>query len=51
MVDYDSVGNSLQLSGARFLDFFPSWRSRDFEVREMLISPESTGFYLHAAGG
>jgi len=32
-------------------EFLPSWRSRDFEVREMLISPESTGFYLCTACG
>ena len=44
VVDYDSMGSSLQLFGARFLNFSPSWRSRYFEVREMLISPESTRF-------
>jgi len=48
MGDYDSMGPSLQLFGARFLNFFPSWRSRDFELREMLISPEFTAFYLRA---
>jgi len=49
MVDYDSVGPSLQLFRARFLNFSSSWQSCDFEVREMLISPESTGFHLRAA--
>jgi len=49
MVDYDSMGPSLQVFGARFLRFSPSWRSRDFEVWEMLISPESTRFYLCTA--
>ena len=49
MVDYDSTGPSPQLFGYRFLNFSPSWRSRDFEVREMVILPESTGFYLRAA--
>ena len=49
MVDYNSMGHSLELFGARFLNFCPTWQSRKFEVREMLISPESTGFYLHAA--
>jgi len=44
MVDYDIMGPSLQLFGARFLNFSPVW-SRDFEVREI----ESTGFYLCAA--
>jgi len=46
MVDYDSwpMGPSLQLFEASFLNFSPSWRSRDFEVREMLISSEATGF-------
>jgi len=33
----------------RFLNVFSSRRSRDFNVREMLISPESTRFYLCAA--
>jgi len=51
MGDYDSMGPSLQLFRARFLNFFPSWQSHDFEVREMLISPESTAFYLHAGRG
>ena len=32
MGDYDSIGPTLQLFGARFLNFSPSWRSRDFEV-------------------
>ena len=44
MVDYDSMGPSLQLFGARFLNFSPILLSRDFEVRKMLILPESTGF-------
>jgi len=44
--DYRSMGPSLQIFGASFLNFSPSWRSRDFEVREMLMSPESTVFYL-----
>jgi len=42
----DSMGPSRQLFGARFLNLFPSWRLRDFEVREMLTSTESNGFYL-----
>jgi len=41
MDDYDS----LQLFRARFLNFSPSWQSRNFEVREMLISPEYTAFH------
>jgi len=49
MGDYDSMGPSLQRFAARFLNFSPSLRSRDFHVRKMLISPESTAFYLHAA--
>jgi len=48
MGDYDSMGPSLPLLGARFLNFSPSWQSRDFKVRETLISPESTGFYIRA---
>jgi len=51
MVDYDSMGPSLQLFRTRFMNFSTNWRSRDFEVRETLLSPESTGFYLCAAGG
>jgi len=51
MGDYDTMGPSLQLFGAIFLNFSPSWRSCDFEVREMLISPESTAFYLRAGRG
>jgi len=51
MGNYDSMGPSLQLFGSRFLKFSPTWRSRDFEVREMLISPESTAFYLRACRG
>ena len=47
-LQYSIMEPSLQLFGARFLNFSPSWRSRDFEVREMLISPESTAFYLRA---
>jgi len=50
MGDYDNMG---QLFGARFLNFFPSWRSRDFEVRhevrEMFISSDSTTIYLRAS--
>ena len=38
MGHYDSMGPSLQLFGVIFLNFSLSWRSRDFEVREMLIS-------------
>jgi len=49
MVDYDSMVPNLQHFQAIFLNFSYSWRSRDFEVRIMLISLESTGFYLHAA--
>jgi len=48
MVDYDSIEPSLQLFGARFVNFSPSWRSRDFQVREML---KSTRFCLRAAWG
>ena len=33
IVDFDSMGPSLQLFGARFLNFSLSWRSRDFRVR------------------
>jgi len=51
MVAYNGMGRSLQLFGARFLNFSPSWRSRDLEVCGMLISPESTAFYLRAAWG
>jgi len=49
MVGYDSMGPSLQLFGSRFLNFPPIWRPHDFQVPEILISPESTGFYLYAA--
>ena len=42
MIVWDVQG--LQLFGARFLAVTVSWRSRDFEVREMLISSEATGF-------
>ena len=49
MVDYGSMGPGLQLVRARFLHFSPTWRLRDIEVHEMLISPESTGSYLHTA--
>jgi len=44
MVDYDTMGPSLQRFGARFLKFSPTWQSCDFEVRKMSIcrhSPES----------
>jgi len=51
MGGYDGVGPSLQLFWARFLNFSPSWRSRDFKLREMLISPASTAFYLRAGRG
>ena len=51
MVDYYSMGPSLQLFRPRFMNFSSSWWSRDFKVREMFISPESTGFYLWAACG
>ena len=51
MDDYDSMGPCLQLSRARFLNCCPNWRSRDFEVRETLISPEFTAFYLGAGRG
>jgi len=37
MGDDDSMGPSLQLFRARFLNFSPSCQSRDFEVRETLI--------------
>jgi len=49
MGDYDTVG--LQLLEARFLHFSTSCQTRDFEIREMLISPESTAFYLRAGRG
>jgi len=42
------MGPSLQLIGARFLNFSRSWWSHDFEVPEMLTSPECTAFYLRA---
>jgi len=51
MDDYDSTGPSIQFFGARFLNFSPIWWSRDFEFREMVISPESTAFYLHTGWG
>jgi len=51
MGDYDSMGPSLQLFGATFLNFSYSWLSHDFEVRKMLLSPESTLFYVHAGRG
>jgi len=51
MADNDSIGPSLLLFGDRFLNFNPSWRSRDFKVREILISPESTGIYRCATCG
>jgi len=51
MDDYDSMGPSLQLFEAKFLNFSPSWRSCDFEARKMLISPDSTVFYLRASRG
>jgi len=51
IVDYDSMGPRLHLFSARFLNFSPSWRLHDFKVSEMLISPESTVFYLCAAWG
>jgi len=47
MADYDSIGPCLQIFGTRFLN----WRSRDFEVRKILILPESTAFYLLAGHG
>jgi len=46
MVDYDSMGPSLQLVRARFLNFSPIWRSRDFAVCKMLISLESSGSWV-----
>ena len=49
MVDYYNMGPSLQLFGARFLNFYPSWWSRDFQAHEIMISPESTAFYLRTA--
>jgi len=45
------MGPSLQLFGARFPNFSPSRRSRDFQFREMLISLESTPFYPRADRG
>jgi len=51
MGDYNSMSPSLQHSGAKFVNFSASWRSRDFEVREMLISPEFAVFYLRAGWG
>jgi len=48
-IHYESEnGPTLQLLWPIFLTFSPSSRSRDFQVREVLISPESTGFYLRA---
>ena len=44
MGDYDSMGPSLQLFGARFLNFSASWQSHDFKVGEMLISPNPLRF-------
>ena len=41
MVDRGSTGPDLQLVGAGFLNFSSRWQSRDFEVCEMLISPEN----------
>jgi len=37
MVDYDNIGLSLQLVGARFLKLFLSKKSRDFKLRGMSI--------------
>ena len=51
MVGCDSVGRGLQFVEARFLNFSQSWWSRDFEVHEMLTSPEFTAFYLRAGRG
>jgi len=51
MGDYYSMGHSLQLFEARFLNFSASWWSRDFVVCEMLTLPESTAFYLLADRG
>jgi len=51
MGDYDSMRPSLQLFRARFLNFSPSWQSRDVEVHKMLISSEITAFYLRAGQG
>jgi len=35
MLDYNSIGSSLQLIGARFLNFILSQLSRDFKLRRM----------------
>jgi len=48
MGDYNNMGPSIQLFGATLLNFSPIWQSRNFQVHEMLISPESTAFSLHA---
>jgi len=48
MVDNDSMGPSLQLFRARFLNFSPVSGHVTFEVCEILISPESTAFYVRA---
>jgi len=46
ITDYDNMGPSLQLFRGAFLNFSPSWQSRDFRVCKILISPESTAVYL-----
>jgi len=41
MVDYDNMGPSLQLVGARFLNFLLSKLSHDFKLCRMLILQDS----------
>ena len=53
MVDYDNMGPSLQLVGARFLNFLLSKLTRDFRLRgmsilqdfQMAIFPQACGKY------
>jgi len=47
------VQDSQQLFGGKFLNFSPvgGHVTSNFEVREMLISPEFTAFYLRAGRG
>jgi len=52
MGDFDSMGASLQLFGARFLNLFLSWRSRDFEFAICWYRhAEFTAFNLRAGRG
>jgi len=49
IVDHAGMGPCLQLVRASFLNFFPRWRSRDFEVSEMLIITGIHSVYLPEA--